>query len=80
MVPNSRTGEGFIEASLSCLAESGSFVEVAKRNIWTQPGRSLGTLRPPMLSDLLTEQAPAGESALSQRFEDAPADEREALL
>ncbi len=34
MVLNSLTGEGFIEASLSCLAEGGHFVEIAKRNIW----------------------------------------------
>ncbi len=35
MVLNSLTGEGFIEASLSCLADGGHFVEIAKRNIWS---------------------------------------------
>ena len=36
MVLNSLTGAGFIEASLSCLAPGGSFVEIAKRGIWSQ--------------------------------------------
>ncbi len=35
MVLNSLTGEGFIEATLSCLAKGGRFVEIAKRNIWS---------------------------------------------
>ena len=35
MVLNSLTGEGFIEASLSCLASGGRFVEIGKRGIWT---------------------------------------------
>ena len=34
MVLNSLTGEGFIEAGLSCLSEGGSFVEIGKRGIW----------------------------------------------
>ena len=34
LVLNSLTGEGFIEAGLSCLSEAGCFVELAKRNIW----------------------------------------------
>ena len=33
VVLNSLTGEGFIEASLSCLARGGHFVEIAKRGI-----------------------------------------------
>ena len=33
VVLNSLTGEGFIEASLSCLARGGHFVEIAKRRI-----------------------------------------------
>ena len=33
---NSLTGEGFIEASLSCLARGGRFVEIAKRSIYTE--------------------------------------------
>ena len=35
MVLNSLTGEGFIEASLSCLADGGRFVEIGKRGIWS---------------------------------------------
>ena len=35
LVLNSLTGEGFIEASLSCLAEGGRFVEIGKRGIWS---------------------------------------------
>ena len=35
MVLNSLTGPGFIEASLSCLAEGGSFVEMGRRDIWS---------------------------------------------
>ena len=33
VVVNSLTGEGFIEASLSCLAQGGRFVELARRDI-----------------------------------------------
>ncbi|MDE0443295.1 MAG: SDR family NAD(P)-dependent oxidoreductase [Gammaproteobacteria bacterium] len=36
VIVNSLTGEGFIEASLSCLAEGGHFVEMARRDIWTE--------------------------------------------
>ena len=36
MVLNSLTGEGFIEAGLSCLARGGSFVELGKRGIWSR--------------------------------------------
>ena len=35
MVLNSLTGRGFIEASLSCLAAGGCFVEMGKRGIWS---------------------------------------------
>ncbi len=35
MVLNSLTGPGFIEASLSCLADGGSFVEMGRRDIWS---------------------------------------------
>ena len=35
VVLNSLTGEGFIEASLSCLKEGGRFVEIGKRGIWS---------------------------------------------
>ncbi len=36
MVLNSLTSEGFIDASLSCLKQGGRFVEIGKRNIWSQ--------------------------------------------
>ena len=36
VVLNSLTGEGFIEASLSCLGSGGRFVEIAKRGIWSE--------------------------------------------
>ena len=35
MVLNSLTGDGFIEASLSCLASGGAFVELGRLGIWT---------------------------------------------
>ena len=35
VVLNSLTGEGFVEASLSCLGRGGRFVEISKRNIWS---------------------------------------------
>ncbi len=44
VVLNSLTGEGFIEASLSCLVRGGHFVEIAKRGIWS-PAR-MAEMRP----------------------------------
>jgi acyl transferase domain-containing protein/acyl carrier protein len=35
-VLNSLTGEGFVESSLALLAPGGRFVEIAKRNIWSE--------------------------------------------
>ena len=35
LVVNSLTGPGFIEASLACLARSGRFVEIGKRDTWS---------------------------------------------
>ena len=35
LVVNSLTGEGFVEASLSCVADGGCFVELGKRGIWS---------------------------------------------
>ena len=35
VIMNSLTGEGFIEASVSCLNQGGRFVEMARRDIWT---------------------------------------------
>ena len=36
VVLNSLTGAGFVEASLSCLREGGRFVELGKRDIWSE--------------------------------------------
>ena len=36
VVLNSLTGAGFIEASLGCLREGGRFVELGKRDIWSE--------------------------------------------
>ena len=36
VVLNSLTGEGFIEASLSCLAQGGRFIELGRRDIYTK--------------------------------------------
>ncbi len=35
VVLNSLAGDGFVEASLSCLGEGGRFVEISKRDIWS---------------------------------------------
>ena len=48
VVLNSLTGPGFIEASLSCLAQGGRFVEMGRRDIWSaerwpRPGPTLPT-------------------------------------
>ena len=44
VVLNSLTGEGFIEASLACLAQGGRFVELARRDILSQD--EMTALRP----------------------------------
>ena len=44
VVLNSLTGEGFIEASLSCLAQGGRFVELSRHNIYSP--EEMATARP----------------------------------
>ena len=44
VVLNSLTGKGFIEASLSCLARGGRFVELGARDIWS--AEAMATARP----------------------------------
>ena len=66
VVLNSLTGEGFIEASLSCLAEGGRFVELARRDILSED--EMTALRPDVsysILDLYTlkEQDPARPGA-----------------
>ena len=62
VVLNSLTGEGFIEASLACLAQGGRFVELARRDILSED--EMAALRPDVaysILDLYTmkEQDPA---------------------
>ncbi len=51
VVLNSLTSEGFIEASLSCLANGGRFVELARRDILTKD--ELAAVRPDVAYDIL---------------------------
>ncbi len=51
MVLNSLTGEGFIEASLSCLAQGGRFVELARRDILSED--EMAALRPDVAYSIL---------------------------
>ena len=48
---NSLTGEGFIEASLSCLGSGGRFVEISKRSIWSE--EEMTALRPDIAYSIL---------------------------
>ena len=51
VVLNSLTGEGFIDASLACLAEDGRFVELARRDILSEDG--MAALRPDVAYSIL---------------------------
>ena len=51
MVLNSLTGEGFIEASLACLAQGGRFVELARRDILSED--EMAALRPDVAYSIL---------------------------
>ena len=51
VVVNSLTGEGFIEASLSCLAEGGRFVELSRRGILTD--EDMAAVRPDVAYSIL---------------------------
>ena len=66
VVLNSLTSEGFIEASLSCLAQGGRFVELARRDILSH--EEMAAVRPDVKYDILeldvlkkTEPAWVGE-------------------
>ena len=66
VVLNSLTGEGFIEASLACLAQGGRFVELARRDILSED--EMAALRPDVayaILDLYTlkKHDPAGPGA-----------------
>ena len=51
VVLNSLTGEGFIEASLACLAQGGRFVELARRDILSED--EMAELRPDVAYSIL---------------------------
>ena len=51
VVLNSLTGEGFIDASLSCLRQGGRFVEMARRDILTED--EMAVVRPDVGYDIL---------------------------
>ncbi|MXZ57652.1 MAG: SDR family NAD(P)-dependent oxidoreductase [Rhodothermaceae bacterium] len=51
IVLNSLTSEGFIDASLSCLAEGGRFVELARRDILSK--EEMAQLRPDVAYEIL---------------------------
>ncbi len=66
VVLNSLTGEGFIEASLSCLRHGGRFVELARRDILSE--EEMAAARPDvgysiLELDVLKEQEPARPGA-----------------
>ena len=70
VVLNSLTGEGFIEASLACLAQGGRFVELARRDILSE--QEMSALRPDVaysILDLYTlkQQDPARPGAALER-------------
>ena len=73
VVLNSLTGEGFIDASLSCLAQGGRFVELARRDILSQ--EEMAAVRPDVAYsilelDSLKERDPAGPGAVLERVMD----------
>ena len=70
VVLNSLTGPGFIEASLSCLAQGGRFVEMGRRDTWT--AAEMAAARPDVAYsvlevDALKRQAPATAGASLRR-------------
>ena len=73
VVLNTLTGPGFIEASLSCLAESGRFVEMGRRGIWSH--EDFAEARPDvdyfiLELDTLKKDQPARPGAVLQRVMD----------
>ena len=84
VVLNSLTGEGFIEASLSCLRQGGRFVELARRDILSE--EEMAAARPDvgysiLEMDVLKEQEPARPgAALRKLMERLGAGELEPLI
>ena len=70
MVLNSLTGEGFIEASLSCLAQGGRFVEMGRVDILSE--EEMAAVRPDvsyalLMIDVLKEEEPARAGDILRR-------------
>ena len=70
MVLNSLTGEGYIEASLSCLAKGGRFVEMGRVDILSED--EMAALRPDvsyaiLMIDVLKEEEPAKAGEILRR-------------
>ena len=70
IVLNSLTGEGFIEASLSCLAQGGRFVEMGRVDILSED--EMATIRPDvsyaiLMIDVLKEEEPARAGDILRR-------------
>ena len=62
LVLNSLTGEGFVEASLSCLADGGRFVELGKRGI--RSAEEMAAVRPDVRYRILAlDRLASGEPA-----------------
>ena len=73
VVLNSLTGEGFIAASLSCLAQGGRFVELSRRDILS--GEEMAAVRPDVAYsilelDVLKQDDPARPGAALQQVLD----------
>ena len=70
MVLNSLTGEGYIEASLSCLAQGGRFVEMGRVDILSED--EMAAIRPDiayaiLMIDVLKEEEPAKAGEILRR-------------
>ena len=70
LVLNSLTGEGFIEASLSCLAQDGRFVEMGRVDILSED--EMAAIRPDvsyaiLMIDVLKEEEPARAGDILRR-------------
>ena len=51
MVLNSLTGPGFIEASLACLETGGRFIELGKRDVWSE--EAMAAARPDIVYQIM---------------------------
>ena len=71
VVLNSLTGPGFVEASLACLGVGGRFIEMGRRDIWTE--EQMAEARPDvaykvLMVDALKRQDPATAGASLRRI------------